>query len=98
MTRRWIVRPSAESDLDHATQWYNDQQPGLGLRFLEAADQLFERIRVTPVQFPAVSTDVRRALLQTFPYAAYFRVTDETVILLAVLHLRRNPGAWRARS
>ena len=66
MAHRWIIRPLAESDLDHAASWYEDQRPGLG-RFLDAADQLFERLRVSPEQFPLVSADVRRALLPTFP-------------------------------
>jgi hypothetical protein len=48
------------------------------------------RIRERPLQFPAVSSDVRRALLHTFPFAVYFRVLDEIVIVLAVLHLRSN--------
>ena len=98
MARRWILRPLAESDLDHAATWYEDQQPGLGLRFLDAADQLFERLRLTPQQFPLVLTDVRRALLPTFPYAVYFRATDDVVTVLAVLHLRRDPRTWRRRS
>ena len=49
-------------------------------------------------QFPTVSGDVRRALLHTFPYAVYFRPSDETVVVLAVLHLRRNPKVWRGRT
>jgi len=98
MARRWIIRPLAESDIDHAARWYDDRQPGLGLRFLDALDKVFARIRVVPMQFPTVSTHVRRALLHTFPYAVYFRVTDETLIVLAVLHLRRDPRTWHARS
>jgi toxin ParE1/3/4 len=98
MTRRWIVRPLAESDLDHAAHWYDDQRPGLGLQFLDTVDQVFERIRVTPLQFPTVWADVRRALLHTFPYAVYFRVTDDTILVFAVLHLRRDPRTWRDRS
>jgi len=98
MSRRWIVRPLAESDLDQAVSWYEGQQPGLGLRFLVAADELFERLRVSPQQFPLVSTDVRRALVHTFPYAVYFRATDEEIVVLAVLHLRRDPRSWRTRS
>jgi plasmid stabilization system protein ParE len=98
MARRWIVRPLAESDLDRAASWYEDQRPGVGLRFLDAADELFERLRASPLQFPLVSTDVRRALLHTFPYAVYFRATDAAVVVLAVLHLRRDPSSWRTRS
>lgn len=98
MARGWIVRPLAESDIDDAARWYDDRQPGRGLPFLDAVDQVFERIRVAPMQFPMVSTGVRRALLHTFPYSVYFRVTNETITVLAVLHLRRDPRTWRARS
>ena len=98
MPRRWIVRPLAASDLDRAASWYEQQRPGLGLRFLDAADQLFRRLRDTPLQFPFVSADVHRALLQSFPYSVYFRVSDDAVVVLAVLHLSRDPRTWRARS
>jgi plasmid stabilization system protein ParE len=87
MPRRFIVRPLAEADLEDATRSYDD----------ERADRTFARIRERPLQFPAVSGKVRRALLQTFPYAVYFRWSDDIVVVLAVLHLRRNPKVWRAR-
>jgi hypothetical protein len=35
--------------------------------------------------------------LHTFPYAVYFRAHDEDVVVLAALHLRRNPRVWRTR-
>lgn len=98
MARRLIVRPLAESDVDDAGGWYEHQQSGLGLRFLDAVDQVFDRIQAAPLQFPSVSPTVRRALLHTFPYAVYFRATDEAVVVLAVLHLRRDPRRWRMRS
>jgi plasmid stabilization system protein ParE len=97
MSRRWIVRPLAESDIAQAATWYENQRTDLGFRFLDATDQLFDRLRVSPLQFPLVSTDVRRALLHTFPYAVYFRVTNDAVIVLAVLHLRRHPGTVQRR-
>jgi plasmid stabilization system protein ParE len=97
MSRRWIVRPLAESDLESATTWYERQRAALGLRFLDAVDQLFERVRTKPLQFPLVSGNVRRALLHTFPYAVYFRVTDDAVTVLAVLHLRRRPSNVEGR-
>ena len=98
MDRRFIVRPLAEADLEQAANWYDEEQAGLGSRFLSDVDQVFERIRERPQQFPAVSGDIRRALLHAFPYAVYFRETGETIRVLAVLHLRRRPGLWRVRS
>ena len=98
MTRRWIVQPLAQADIDAAITWYDQQQSGLGSRFLDVLDQVFKRIRDTPLQFPAMSGDGRRALLHTFPYAVYFRETEQAVVILAVLHLHRDPRIWRRRS
>ncbi len=97
MARRLIVRPLAEADLDDAARWYEEEQPGLSRRFLSDVDRTFGRVRERPFQFPAVTRDVRRALLHAFPYAVYFRPSAQTVAVLAVLHLRRNPTIWRAR-
>jgi plasmid stabilization system protein ParE len=88
----------AQADLDDAATWYESQQSGLGSRFLDAVDHVLNRVRETPLQFPSVSAGVRRALLQTFPYAVYFRDTEQAVVILAVLHLRRDPRVWRGRS
>ena len=97
MTRRFIVRPLAEADLEDAARWYDDERAGLADRFLSDVDRTFARIRERPLQFPTVSGEVRRALLHTFPYAAYFRASEEIVVVLAVLHLRRIPKVWRRR-
>jgi plasmid stabilization system protein ParE len=98
MTRRFIVRPLAEADLEDAARWYEDERAGLSERFLSDVDRAIARIRERPFEFPAVSGGVRRALLHTFPYAVYFRASDEAVVVLAVLHLRRNPKVWRGRA
>jgi plasmid stabilization system protein ParE len=97
VSRRFIVRPLAEADLENAAQWYDEERPGLAQRFLKDVDRSFVRLRERPLQFPVVAGDVRRALLHTFPYAIYFRVSDEIIVVLAVLHLRRNPNIWRGR-
>jgi putative addiction module component (TIGR02574 family) len=52
MERRWIVRPPAQADIEAAAGWYEEQQPGLGLRFIDAVDHVLTRIRHTPLQFP----------------------------------------------
>ena len=98
MTRRWIIRPLAQADIGAAATWYEQQQSGLGSRFLDVLDHLFKRIRDTPLQFPAITARVRRALLPTFPYAVYFLETEQAVVIVAVLHLRRDPRIWQGRA
>jgi plasmid stabilization system protein ParE len=98
MPRRFIVRPLAEADLENAAQWYGEERARLAERFLRDVDQTFARVRERPLQFPTVSGEVRRALLHTFPYAVYFRASEESIVVLAVLHLRRDPRVWRGRA
>src|SRR5262245_16892808 len=98
MSRRFIVRPLAEADLEDTARWYEDERAGFAERFLSDVDRTFARIRERPLHFPTVGSDVRRALLHTFPYAVYFRASDEMVVVLGVLHLRRNPNVWQGRA
>jgi plasmid stabilization system protein ParE len=98
MARRFIVRPLAEADIDSAALGYESERPGLAARFLADLDRTFTRLGERPLQFPAIADGVRRALLHTFPYAVYFRASDDVLIVLAVLHLRRSPKMWRQRS
>jgi toxin ParE1/3/4 len=98
MDRRFIVRPLAEADLEDAARWYEAERAGLSARFLSDVDRTFSRIAERPLQFPLVAGDVRRALLHTFPHAVYFRPSDDAVVVVAVLHLRRNPKVWRGRA
>jgi plasmid stabilization system protein ParE len=67
MTRRFIVRPLAEADLEDAARSYEDERAGLSERFLSDVDRTIARIRERSFEFPAVSGDVRRALLYTVP-------------------------------
>jgi plasmid stabilization system protein ParE len=98
MTRRCIVRPLAQADIDAAATWHERQQSGLGSRFLDVLDRVFERICNTSSQFPTIAVGVRRALLPTFPYAVNFREKEHAILILAVLHLPRDSLMWRRRT
>lgn len=40
---------------------------------------------------------IRRALCKKFPYAVYFTRKNSDIIVLAVLHQRRQPTMWQNR-
>jgi plasmid stabilization system protein ParE len=50
-----------------------------------------------PLAYPRVRADTRRGLVRRFPYAVYFRPTADEIVVLAVMHGRRNPRRWRSR-
>ena len=51
----------------------------------------------SPRAFPRVHAEIRRAVLSRFPYAVYFRLDRETLVVLAV-HGRQDPARWQIRS
>lgn len=92
------VTPAAEIDIAEAALWYENREPGLGERFLWEIDALLEGIAVEPHRFPEVMAWRRRALMDRFPFGIYFLLTPtDDVVVLAVIHLRRDPDRWRDR-
>ena len=97
MTLEVRLRPEAEDDLAEAAIWYEEQQAGLGQRFLDAAAATVSRISTLPLAYPTVYESTRRALLQRFPFGVFFQVEEERIVVIAVLHGSRHPRAWRQR-
>jgi plasmid stabilization system protein ParE len=71
---------------------------GLGHEFLAAAQTLIDAVAQHPLGYPVVRRNTRRALLRRFPYAIYFRIYDEVIVVVACMHGRRNPRRWRVRT
>jgi len=91
------LSPAAEEDLHDAATWYDAQQPGLGDAFLRSVEASFGRIGRLPRSFPAVGEDARSALIRRFPYVVLFRIQERRIEVIAVWHVHRDPGGWRAR-
>jgi len=97
MKRRTFVRPEAQSDIREAAWWYEDREPGLGVRFLSEIRTSLQHISDNPLMFPIIEDDVRRALLHRFPYSIYFVNDPEAIVVIALLHQHRRPGTWKSR-
>lgn len=93
-----IIRPEAEADLEDARNWYERQDAGLGDEFLESVGEAFEKILLMPQLHRMIHQDVRRALTRRFPFAVYYRIENGEVMILAVIHSRRDPRAWKSRA
>jgi hypothetical protein len=63
MSRRLVLRVQAEDDIDEAASWYESEKAGLGLKLIQDANFLFERIEDNPFQFPVVHRETRRAIV-----------------------------------
>ena len=92
------ILPQAEADLANARDWYERQRGGLGSAFLLSMEEVLERIRRTPEMNPVVHRDVRRALTRRFPYAVYYRIEGDEVVVLGIFHAGRAPREWQSRA
>jgi plasmid stabilization system protein ParE len=72
MTRRFILRPRAENDIQAAFEWYESKAPGLGGEFLGAVRERLESIRAFPEASPIIYRDIRRAVVSRFPYVIFY--------------------------
>jgi plasmid stabilization system protein ParE len=94
---RLEILAEAAWDLEEATDWYESQRPGLGAGFTDEARSLLLRIEENPLQFPIVWRDARRALMNRFPFAVYFRLVGDVALVVAVMDLRRKVSRWLSR-
>jgi toxin ParE1/3/4 len=88
---------AAEQEMIAAAAFYESQQPTLGRRFLTSIQDATNRIIVNPHLYPVVYLDVRRCLVRTFPFGIIFRELHGRIIILAIMHLHRDPDYWKER-
>ncbi len=93
-----IFAPEARVELIEAQDWYEGKVKGLGSTFRSEVVRSIERLAESPLHFPKVARDVRRARLHGFPYALYFRLMPHGIHVLACFHSRRDPKALRDRA
>lgn len=78
-----------------AYDWYASKNLAraeeLETEFLQAIDAIIEEGET----FPFHEATARRILLPKYPYGVVFEVIGETVFVIAVMHLKREPGYWK---
>ena len=98
MKRKLSLRRSAENDAVSAADYYESEQNGLGLRFHDEVAVTLRRIESNPFQFPASERPgIRKAVINTFPYAIYFQVFPTKIFVIAVHDCRSDPRRWQER-
>ena len=96
--RAYFFHPQAIAEADAAATFYEGRQKGLGARFVAALDDAIDRICRSPGIYREVETGVRKCRLLRFPYGVIFRERQAAIEVIAVMHIRREPGYWKART
>jgi plasmid stabilization system protein ParE len=88
---------AVEADVEAAFDWYEAEEAGLGFEFVRELRATYQRILDEPFRYQELRSGIRRALTRRFPYAVYFVVEDDIIIVVAALHTARDPAEWQRR-
>ncbi|NEP54665.1 MAG: type II toxin-antitoxin system RelE/ParE family toxin [Moorea sp. SIO3C2] len=94
---KYNFHPDALTEYSEAVQYYANQRVALAQSFIDAVEDAIYRLRVSPQRYPILQADVRRCLTRQFPYALLYTVEPDSILILAVMHCRKNPKYWQSR-
>ncbi|MGB0918446.1 MAG: type II toxin-antitoxin system RelE/ParE family toxin [Flavobacteriales bacterium] len=84
---------AAKYDSKKAHKWYEEIRKGLGDRFRKELTSATNHLRQDPSSIQTRYRDVRIIFLKVFPYGVHYRIVENQVHILAVLHTSRKPKA-----
>jgi len=89
--------PEALAEAEAAIDWYQARSERAASRFVDELRLAVTLIGEAPNRWPLFDPPVRKLLLNRFPYAVMYRETSRGAQIVAVAHMRRQPGYWRDR-
>jgi plasmid stabilization system protein ParE len=96
---KWPIRlvPEAKAEFDADADWYEEKQIGLGVDFVAKVRDVLNRIAKNPRIHATIHGDVRKAVVQRFPYIVLCVEEPDEVVVIAVFHTSRDPAIWKKR-
>jgi hypothetical protein len=89
--------PEAEEEFYAGIDYYEDCEVGLGFDFSVEIFTAVNNIINYPEAWPIVEDDIRRCLINRFPFGVLYSLEQTSVLILAVMHQRRQPDYWKNR-
>jgi hypothetical protein len=87
----------AASEFSEAVAFYESRKQGLGSEFAAEVRRTIGRILQYPDAWATLSKRTRRCRTNRFPYGVIYQTRGDVLLVIAVMHLHREPKSWRAR-
>jgi plasmid stabilization system protein ParE len=81
----------SRDDIELAVAWYERQQPGLGLAFLDCIDDAIQSILENPDAYWVRYQTYRACVVKRFPFSIFFTREENELIVHSVFHHRLGP-------
>lgn len=96
MSRKFIVRPEVDEQIQRICLYLEMARAGKGVDFTVSLEQLFERIEMHPYLYAIVLHDIRAARILKTQYIMHYFVTDDAIEVFSVMHGAQNPQTWQS--
>lgn len=86
---------AAMNDVREIALYYERKQRGSGLRFAKLLELTCAAICEQPFLGRPMSARTRRWLMDVFPYIVFYRVKTLEVLIVRIVHEKRDPKVWK---
>lgn len=93
----YSFHPDAEEEFNQAIEYYEEIETGLGYDFAIEVYSTIQRSIAYPKAWSILSGDIRRSLVNRFPYGVLYSEDQEGLFIVAVMNLHRDPDYWKER-
>jgi len=93
MSYKLIIKEEAIADMQEAYDYYEEQQAGLGERFLAALQQRFVSLSEHPQYYGFIDSKqlLRDVSVAVFPYVIVYGIIEDEVRVYAIHPTRKRP-------
>jgi plasmid stabilization system protein ParE len=95
---QYRIHPEAEEEYQEAYAYYQVESSKLAEQFTQEIIIGLQSIIDAPQTWPMIKFNVRRRLLRKFPFGILYLTEGKSVLILAFMHLRREPEYWHHRA
>ncbi len=94
---RLDIWDEAEEELREAISWYESELEGLGEDLYLEVQRALSLVQESPLQYQLVHKQLRKAVVSRFPYSVIYRIRDDVIQVVAIMHQSRRPERWMER-
>ena len=92
-----LFHKDAEIEFNQSIDYYKAISPILGIDFTNEVYKSIKRISSHPSAWSTIDADIKRILVNRFPYGVLYSSKKKSIYIIAIMNLHRKPNYWKDR-
>ena len=99
MKNRIDFSPFVKTDLKEIKDWYQKINKTLVDRFFKEFENETQLLSQNPLSKEVKYKDCRISYLKNFPFGIHYKYfdSDNSILIIGIYHVSRNPEIWKSR-